>query len=68
MQEHERELAAQRLRQIAEEIGLDLSEERLASWTRLMESTVDGTRQAAALAGPEDVPAIVPDVWEAVDR
>ncbi len=63
MRTEERALAAERLRQIAEGIGLELSSERLERMIGLLESTVDGTRAAGAeLLDPETVPAFVPDL------
>ena len=62
MRAEERELAATRLRQIADEIGLEVSAERLERLVGLLESTVDGVRAADELALEEHVPALVPDV------
>jgi hypothetical protein len=60
----ERGLAAERLRQIADEIGLELSAERLERLLGLLESTVDGTRDAAELLEHETGPAFVPALYD----
>jgi hypothetical protein len=60
MRADERELMASRLRQIADEIGLELTAARLASVVSLMESTVDGVRESAALGLDESPPGVVP--------
>jgi hypothetical protein len=57
MRADERELAALRLRQIADEVGLELNDERLERLLGLLESTVDGTRAAAELGLDELTPA-----------
>jgi len=62
MRAEERELAATRLRQIADEVGLEVSPERLERLLGLLESTVDGVRAAGELGLEEQVPAFVPDV------
>lgn len=62
MRAEERELAATRLRQIADEVGLALSPERLERLVGLLESTVDGTRAAAELGLDETLPAFVPEL------
>jgi hypothetical protein len=62
MRAEERELAATQLRQIAEDIGLEVSAERLERLVGLLESTVDGVRAAAVLGLDEQVPAFAPDV------
>ena len=62
MQAEERALAATRLRQIADEIGLEVSAERLERLVNLMESTVDGVRAAEALELDEAQPGIVPEL------
>ena len=62
MRVEERKLAAERLRQIADGVGLELSDERLERMLRLFESTVDATRAAAELVGDESAPAFVPDL------
>ena len=63
MKADERELAAMRLRQIANEIGLELPDERLDRLVRLLESTVDGVRTSADLVLEEEQPAFVPDLY-----
>jgi hypothetical protein len=67
MRADERELAALRLRQIADEVGLELSEERLARLVGLLESTVDGTRAAAELVVHDELPAFTTDVGGEVE-
>ena len=62
MRAEERELAATRLRQIASEVGMELSPERLERLMGLLESTVDGTRAAAELGMDERPPALVPEL------
>ena len=64
MRAEERELAATRLRQIAGEVGLELSPERLERLMGLLESTVDDVRATSELGLEEQVPAFVPDVGE----
>jgi hypothetical protein len=64
MRADERELAALRLRQIADEVGLELSAERLEQLVGLLESTVDGTRSAADLELDELSPAFTTDVGD----
>jgi ribosomal protein L12E/L44/L45/RPP1/RPP2 len=61
MKADERELAARRLRQIANEIGLELHDERLDRLVHLLESTVDGVRASEELVLEEEQPAFVPD-------
>jgi hypothetical protein len=63
MRADERELAAIRLRQIANEVGMELTDERLERLVRLLESTVDGVRAAADLVLEEEQPAFVPDLY-----
>jgi hypothetical protein len=58
----ERELAATRLRQIADEVGLELSPERCERMLGMLEATVDGTRAAAELGLDESSPAFLPDL------
>jgi len=60
MKAAERELAAERLRQIADEVGLEVSAERLERLVSLLESTVDGVRAAGDLEPDEQAPAFVP--------
>lgn len=62
MRADERALAATRLRQIADEIGLELSAERLERLVSLMESTVDGVRAAEALGLDDVQPGLVPEL------
>lgn len=54
MKADERELAALRLRQIANEIGLELPDERLDRLVRLLESTVDGVGASEDLVLEEE--------------
>jgi hypothetical protein len=63
MRADERELAAIRLRQIANEVGMELTDERLDGLVRLLESTVDGVRASADLVLEEELPAFVPDLY-----
>ena len=62
MRTEERELAAERLRQIADEVGLDASPERIERLVALLESTVDGVRNAGDLDADEHAPAFVPEI------
>ncbi len=64
MQAEERGLAAERLREIADEIGLELSADRLERLLGLLESTVDGTRDAAELLEHETPPAFAPSLFD----
>ncbi len=61
MRVDERELAALRLRQIADEVGLELSSERLDSLVARLESTVAGTRAAGELVLEDELPLSLPD-------
>jgi ribosomal protein L12E/L44/L45/RPP1/RPP2 len=63
MRADERELAAMRLRQIANEVGMEVSDERLDRLVQLLESTVDGVRASADLVLEEELPAFVPDLF-----
>jgi hypothetical protein len=67
MRAEERRLAADRLRQIADEIGLELSPERLERMLGLLESTVDGTCEAAELLEHETPPAFAPALFQEDD-
>ena len=67
MRADERELAADRLRQIASEVGLELSDERLERLIGLLESTVDGVRASAELELSDEQPAFVPDLGDQAD-
>jgi hypothetical protein len=60
MRADERELMATRLGEIADEIGLELTAERLESVVTLMESTVDGVRATTELGLDESPPGVVP--------
>jgi len=60
MRPDERELTATRLRQIASEVGMELSAERLERLVELLESTVEGVRAAGELGPEERVPTSVP--------
>ena len=62
MKADERELAVLRLRQIADEVGLELNDERLERLVGLLESTVDGTRAAAELGLDELPPAFTTEL------
>ena len=62
MRAEERALAAERLRQVAQEVGVDLDQARLERVMSLYESTVDGTRAAAELGTSQLEPAIVADL------
>lgn len=65
MRAEERALAAERLRQIADGVGLDVSEERLERLVGLLESTVDGVRTAGQeLDLDEQEPAFTTEVGE----
>ena len=64
MRAEERALAAERLRQIADEVGLEVTDERLERLVGLLESTVDGVRAAAEPGLEECEPASVPDLGE----
>jgi hypothetical protein len=64
MRADERELTATRLRQIAGEVGLELTPERLERLVGLLESTVDGVRASAELGLDEQLPAIVPELGD----
>jgi hypothetical protein len=63
MRAEERALAAERLRQIADEVGLEVSDERLERLVGLLESTVDGVR-AAGSELDDCEPAFVADLGE----
>jgi hypothetical protein len=62
MQADERVLAGQRLQQIADEVGVELSPERLEQLLSLLESIVEGARSATDLDLDDTPPAFVPDV------
>ena len=62
MRTEERALAAERLRQVAREVGVDLDQARFERMMSLYESTLDGTRAAAELGTTQLEPAIVPDL------
>jgi hypothetical protein len=64
MRVEERELAAERLRQIAGEVGLELGPERLERLVGLLESAVDGVRASAALMPEDQPPAFVPELGQ----
>jgi hypothetical protein len=64
MRADERELAATRLSQIADEIGLELGPERLERLVGLLESTVDGVRAAGELGLDGHAPAFRPELGQ----
>ena len=65
MRAEERALAAERLRQIADEVGLEVSDERLERLVGLLESTVNGVRAAGDDLDVDDQePASVAEVGE----
>ena len=65
MRSEERALAAERLRQIADEVGLEVTDERLERLVGLLESTVDGVRAAGAELDVDDYePASATNVAE----
>jgi hypothetical protein len=64
MRAEERELTATRLRQIAGEVGLELTPERLERLVALLESTVDGVRASAELGLDDQLPAFVPELGD----
>lgn len=65
MRAEERALAAERLRQIADGVGIDVSDERLERLVGLLESTVDGVRTAGQELELDDVePAFSTEIGE----
>jgi hypothetical protein len=68
MRPNERELAAEHLSQIADEIGLELGPERLERVLGLLESAVDGVRATTELGLDGREPALVPDLGPQQDR
>ena len=65
MRAEERALAAERLRQIADGVGLDVNDEGLERMLGLLESTVDGVRKAGQdLELDEHEPAFSTEIGE----
>lgn len=64
----ERELGAAHLRLVAQEIGLDLTEERFNRLLGMLESAVDELKTADELGLDGVMPALVPDLDTEADR
>lgn len=62
MRAEEREQVAARLRLLAEEVGLELSPEQVATIVGRIEATVDGVRAGAELGLECVAPAFVPSI------